>query len=74
MVVVVSDRVLPALVFGFVLTSPFLMSTCALAGEGLASYYGKGFHGRRTASGQRFNQNSKQVNNRAQAGLLQELF
>jgi rare lipoprotein A (peptidoglycan hydrolase) len=30
----------------------------SVAGEGLASYYGKGFHGRRTASGERFNQNA----------------
>jgi rare lipoprotein A len=30
----------------------------AVAAEGMASYYGKGFHGRRTASGQRFNQHA----------------
>lgn len=29
-----------------------------LIGEGIASYYGKGFHGRKTASGEVFNQNS----------------
>lgn len=28
------------------------------AAEGIASFYGKGFHGRRTASGQRFNQHA----------------
>ncbi|WP_082673977.1 septal ring lytic transglycosylase RlpA family protein [Thiohalocapsa sp. ML1] len=28
------------------------------AGEGMASYYGAGFHGRRTASGQRFDQHA----------------
>jgi rare lipoprotein A len=28
------------------------------AGEGMASYYGRGFHGRRTASGQRFDQHA----------------
>jgi rare lipoprotein A len=30
----------------------------AAAAEGMASYYGGRFHGRRTASGQRFNQNA----------------
>jgi rare lipoprotein A len=37
----------------FALLSPM---PAAAAGEGIASYYGKGFHGRRTASGQRFDQ------------------
>jgi len=34
-----------------------LLSTPALAEEGKASWYGPGFHGRQTASGERFNTN-----------------
>ncbi|MCF7990199.1 MAG: septal ring lytic transglycosylase RlpA family protein [Thiohalocapsa sp.] len=30
----------------------------AHAAEGVASFYGKGFHGRKTANGERFNQNA----------------
>lgn len=30
----------------------------ALAETGMASYYGPGFHGRKTASGERYNQNA----------------
>lgn len=34
------------------------MSTPALASTVIASWYGPGFHGRKTASGERFNQNA----------------
>ncbi|MGB5831645.1 MAG: septal ring lytic transglycosylase RlpA family protein [Thiohalocapsa sp.] len=48
----------PALAIGWLLWALLLLPTSAVAAEGMASYYGKGFHGRRTASGQRFNQNA----------------
>ena len=35
-------------------TSPADPTLTVVVGEGLASYYGKRFHGRRTASGERF--------------------
>ena len=35
-----------------------LSPVTAVAAEGMASYHGKDFHGRRTASGQRFNQHA----------------
>lgn len=34
------------------------MISAATAEQGVASWYGPGFHGRRTASGERFNQNA----------------
>jgi rare lipoprotein A (peptidoglycan hydrolase) len=37
---------------------PLLMPLPAQAAEGVASFYGKGFHGRKTANGERFNQNA----------------
>ena len=39
------------------LLGPLLAPLPASATEGVASFYGKGFHGRRTASGERFDQN-----------------
>jgi rare lipoprotein A len=35
--------------------SPLLASTAKSGWQGTASYYGPGFHGRRTANGERFN-------------------
>ena len=49
--------VVPALTVALWL-SMTLWSPVTTAAEGMASYYGKGFHGRRTASGQRFNQHA----------------
>ncbi len=37
---------------------PMLLSMPVRAGDGLASYYGAQFHGRRTASGERFDQHA----------------
>lgn len=39
----------------------------ALAETGMASYYGPGFHGKRTASGERFNQNANTCAHRRKA-------
>ena len=39
-------------------TGPQVRETPRYQAEGLASYYGKKFHGRRTASGERFNMNA----------------
>jgi rare lipoprotein A len=39
-------------------TGPKVRETPRYQAEGLASYYGKKFHGRRTASGERFNMNA----------------
>lgn len=36
----------------------FLICGTAEASKGVASWYGPGFHGRKTASGERFNQNA----------------
>jgi rare lipoprotein A len=50
-------RVLPVLVLvAVVLVWP--SAAIAIASEGMASYYGTRFHGRRTASGQRFDQHA----------------
>ena len=48
----------PALVMALSLSVALCSPSIAVAAEGMASYYGKGFHGRRTASGQRFNQHA----------------
>jgi len=38
--------------------SPVLLSMPVSSADGFASYYGAGFHGRRTASGERFDQHA----------------
>jgi len=48
----------PALVMALSLSVTLWSPVTTVAAEGMASYYGKGFHGRRTASGQRFNQHA----------------
>lgn len=40
------------------LMSIFLVSSDAMASKVVASWYGPGFHGRKTASGERFNQHA----------------
>lgn len=44
--------------FVLMLASLFLFVSNAEATTGIASWYGPGFHGRKTASGERFNQNA----------------
>jgi rare lipoprotein A len=48
----------PRTFWPLILTCACLMPMTAAATEGMASYYGKGFHGRRTASGKRFDQHA----------------
>ncbi|MGB5737230.1 MAG: septal ring lytic transglycosylase RlpA family protein [Thiohalocapsa sp.] len=47
-----------ARIIGISLVAALWLPTPVLAAEGMASYYGKRFHGRRTASGQRFDQHA----------------